>query len=271
MTASTLTFKIQDIIDLNLKSDIMVVCDGVGDIYQKKVSEIPPLGEKQVKIRYCPGTPPMVNLNELPGYYEIRLSCLDNTRNYRAIVFELAHEFGHVYLFPHELDRIYKSNEEKREYAQISTWYNWFVESCCIAMAYICLDDIAQKWIGEPPYPNWSLYAPEFVRLREYKICEALLALKIPSREKVTNWIQSELPRLAKECKTSDRPEQEACAIAIERILKEYPDAWGALSYLGDAIENGRTDFDRWSELATPEQRPLVKALDQVFNYRMPG
>jgi len=66
---------------------------------------------------------------------------------------------------------------------------------------------------------------------------------------------------LMRECTPDDKDAHKVCAIEIGRISKEYPDAWGALCYLGDATENQHIDFDRWRELATPEQRPLVKSI----------
>ncbi len=238
--------------DLSLKSYFNTVFNGVIDIFSRKVAEIPPQGFNQMHIFYVPDKDPEVYIiPKQPGLYKVTLSCLGD-RLWNQIVYQFAHELGHVFFLPHDQERTQKS-------------VNWFVESCCFAMAYFCLDEMAQKWIAQPPYPNWASYAQQFVKYRENEICRALITLKIPSKYKVVEWIKAELPRLAKECKTNDRTEQLVSAIEIEQILKEHPNEWGALCYLGDSTENGKTDFDRWFELVEPEQRHLVEELASMF------
>ncbi|MFZ3149497.1 MAG: hypothetical protein WA137_10690 [Methanothrix sp.] len=132
------------------------------------------------------------------------------------------------------------------------------------------MDEMASKW--KRSHQRQRLISK--VNPREYRnerISESLQEIGISSKEDVANWIHAELPRLTKECFTDDKKEHKICAIEIEKILKVHPNSWGALCYLGDATENQITDFNRWSELVTPEQRSLVKALDHVFNYKRVG
>lgn len=235
----------------------MAICENVITIYKRKIAEIPRLGAKPIVLHQ--GQIPRARYDGLPDQFDIDLTCL-NTLYFNQIAYQFAHELGHFYMFPSDLDRIPGGLSN-----------NWFIESCCCSMSYLCLDEIARIWLRRPSVPNNPKYYLKFKKYRENEIQMALREKGIPSEDNVAEWIRSELLRLARECTTDDKNDHLVCAIEIERIMKKHSNAWGCLNFLGDATEDQHTDFDRWSELATLEQRPLVRALDHVFNLKTPG
>jgi len=263
--ASRLTLEIKEIEDPSIKHGVMAICKDVINIYERKIAKTPLLGAKPVVLHQ--GQVPMARYDGLPDQFNIDLTCL-NTLKFNQIVYQFAHELGHFYMFPSDINRISLGLSLPDS---LTPWNNWFIESCCCGMSYLCLDEMALRWIRRPSVQNNKRYFLNFKKYRENEIQKAQKEKNIPSEDNVAEWIQSELPRLSRECTTDDKNDHKVCAIEIERIMKKHSNAWGCLNFLGDATENQHTDFDRWSELATLKQRPLVKSLDQVFNHRMPG
>jgi hypothetical protein len=262
---STLTIQIKDIKDPSIKRSVMAICsDVISTIYERRIAKIPRLGAKPVVLHQ--GQVPRARYDGLPDQFNIDLTCL-NTLKFNQIVYQFAHELGHFYLYPSDMNRILLGRSLPDS---LTPWNNWFIESCCCAMSYLCLDEMAQRWRRRQSVQNNSKYFIKFKKYREDDIQDALKEQLIPSKDSVAEWLQSELPRLTKECTTDDKNDHRVCAIEIERIMKEHSNAWGCLNFLGDATENQHTDFDRWSEMATWEQRSLIKALDKVFNVRLP-
>jgi hypothetical protein len=239
-------------------------CNDVINIYESKIAEVPPLGAKPVMLYQANDGWPRARFDGLPHQYNISLTCLKPYTTPAQTVYQFAHELGHFYQYPSEEERISKFLSEIGTADLPSPWNNWFVESCCCALSYLCLDELAGIWKGSRRrQPLISKLNPSEYRRKQIR--ESLQEMGISPNE-VANWIHSELSRPAIECPTDDKKKHKIFAIEIEKILKRHTNSWGALCYLGDATENQITNFDRWSELVTPEQRPLVKALGQVFN-----
>jgi hypothetical protein len=273
VTAS-LTLQVEGIEDLRLKKDLETVCKYVLRIFETKVAKVPPLGVKPIIIRPAPDDTPRLcrDVRFLAEQYPINLTtnCLTIGRYYCQLVYQFAHELCHVYTLPHDWNQVAHDENE--------TWNNWFTESMCITMSYLCLHMMPGEWRRLPPlFPNWISYAPNFVQYRQNRINEFWGELTkrthqggiIPSEDKAAEWVQSELPTLVERCTEENRAEQSACAIVLERAFLKNPKGWGALCTLGDCIDRPKTDFDRWQELTTiKKQRELVKAIAQTFDMK---
>jgi hypothetical protein len=268
MTTS-LTLQIEGVEDLRLKKDLETACNDVLKIFETKVARVPPLGVKPIVIRPAPDNTPRFCLDErlLAGQYPINLTCLAAARYYNQLVYQFAHELCHVYMTPHDWNQVAQYSSKPHRPNEIIPWNNWFAESMCFTMSYLCLNEIAEKWRRLPPYPYLINYAPTFAQYRQNDISKYLGELMIPTEDKTAEWIQSELLTLVEKCTEENRAEQSACATVLERAFLKHPKSWGALCTLGDCIDNRNTDFDRWRELTTiKKQRELVKALAKMFD-----
>jgi hypothetical protein len=265
---ASLTLLIEGVEDPQLKNDLETVCKYVLRIFETKVAKVPPLGAKPIVIRPAPDDIPRSCLDGrlLAGQYPINLtsSCLI-ARNYNQLVFQFAHELCHVYMLPHDLDRVAQYILRP---IQPTEWSNWFAESMCFTMSYLCLRMMPNEWRRlPPPFPDWISYAPTFAQYRQNEISKHLGELKIPSDNMAAEWVQSELTTLVEECTEDDRAEQSACATVLELAFLKHPKGWGALCTLGDCTDRPNTDFNRWHELTTiKKQRELIKALAQTFD-----
>jgi len=263
-STSRFTLEIEEIKDPSIKHGVMAIGKDVITIYKRKIAKTPLLGDKPVVLHQ--GEVPRARFDGLPDKYNIDLTCL-NTSRFCQIVYQFAHELGHFYMYPSDINRILLGLSLPDS---LTPWNNWFIESCCCSMSYLSLDEMARRWSRGQSVQNNPRYYLEFKKYRENEIQKALRGKRIPSGDNVAEWIKSELPRLTRECTTDDKDDHLVCAIEIERIMKKHTNSWGCLNFLGDATDDQHTDFDRWSELATLEQRPLVRALDHLFNLRTP-
>jgi hypothetical protein len=152
----------------------------------------------------------------LAGQYPINLTCL-TARKYDQLVWQFAHELCHVYMSPHDMDRVTQFIFRQNQSDKGIPWNNWFAESMSFTMFYLCLRMMPEEWRRQPPtLPEWISYAPNFARYRQNEISKRLDELKIPSENEVAEWVRSELPALAEECTEDDRAEQSACAVVLE-------------------------------------------------------
>jgi hypothetical protein len=231
----------------------MAVCNDVIKIYRLKVAENPPLGPKPLILHLVPDGLPRVRTPVLQNQYDIDLTCL-NTGEFCQIVYQFAHELGHVYI-------------GGLSYATPLYRSNFFIESCCMAMSYISLDLLAKKWIGRPPFRGGARYVGKCANYRRSDIRDALNDLVLPSEDYVPEFIESEKRAPKNEFTENDRTRQKVWAIEIERTLKlkKYSNSWGVLCELGNATnEANRTDFDFWRESVVDEYHPLVETLEQI-------
>jgi hypothetical protein len=267
---SALTLQIKGIEDPQLRCDLEAVCKNVMSIYETKITKVPPLGVKPILLKPAPDDVPRccTDAQFLSGQYPINLTCLNANRYYDQIVYQFAHELCHVYMSPHDLDRVTQFILRQNQSDKRIPWNNCFAEAICIAMSYICLSRMTLKWSRQPPFPNWRSYAQKFAKYRQNNINEALSQMNIPSMDKAAGWVQSELPTLVNECNDEiDKPKQKVCAIVIEQTLLAHPNAWGALCMLGDCIDYRNTNFDDWYKLiAVKVQGKLVNALAKTFD-----
>lgn len=272
MPPSNLAFKLQitGIEDSLLKRDLEAVCKDVMSIYETKIAKVPPLGVKPFVLRPSPDDVPRfcTDAQFLSGQYPINLTCLNANRYYNQIVYQFAHELCHVYLSPHDVDRVTQFIFRRNQSDKRIPWNNCFAESICIALSYICLSRMTLKWNRQPPFPHWKSYAQKFTQYRRNDIKEALNELNIPSEDKAAGWVQSELHTLVSDCDDeTDRPKQKVCAIVVEQALLAHPNAWGALCTLGDCIDYRNTNFNHWYKLTTiKKQCQLVNALAKTFD-----
>ena len=128
-------------------------------------------------------------LNGLPAEYLINVTCL-HTRLYDQLAFQIGHELGHFYINPH--------------------YSNWFIESVCTAISFLCLDALAVKWTTAPSFLQWQSYAPLFTEYRRNTVIEPLRSYGIADRSYVPTWIRASVAR----------PEEMLCADVIADIMR---------------------------------------------------
>ena len=112
--------------DSNKWPTTLLICSRINDIFRSKIAKNPSLGTLPIIIRKAPDATPRIDLRGLPNAYWVNLTAPDS--NYWCqIVYQAGHEFGHIWVNP----RVEGS---------------WFVESACVAVSHVALEEMAKEW-----------------------------------------------------------------------------------------------------------------------------
>jgi hypothetical protein len=227
------------------------VCSSVSRIFECKVAAVPPLGRKPIVIRKAEDGVTRTDLRGMPKEYWINLVSPDSVYCART-AFETGHECSHVWIDPDMQD-------------------NLFVESLCDAMGYIILEEMSREWKNHPRR-IFADYSPEFLNYRKTLMEADLKAAGIASADDVDQWIILHRRRIIR---MTEGDEYEiaigVCSIALARTLRRFPNAWGSLSCLRDAVKANWVDFAKWRRLADPNDRPFVEELTNTFGVEVNG
>jgi hypothetical protein len=183
--------------------------------------------------------------NEL-GEIVVRLNVRGNL--WARLAYQFAHELCHVIADPatFELDR-----------------FTWIEEALCETGSLFALRRMATTWATDPPYPNWSDYAPALAgyaaeRMRDPAHC-------LPPGEPFAQWLSERLPSL--ESNPGLRAEATVVAGQFLPIFERDRTAWRALRYLHASPRDAslREFMHRWSNACPPPQRRAVDAIAGVL------
>lgn len=155
-----------------LNRDVLTVARDVVGACADIISADPPLGWRPFVVQQSPDGKPRACLSGLPDEFLINVTCL-HTRLYAKLTFQLAHEAGHFWVDPH--------------------CSNWFIESVCTSISFLCLDALGAKWAVAPPFPSWREYASAFVAYRRDTVRDALAEVGVPNTQAIGTWIRRSL------------------------------------------------------------------------------
>ena len=194
--------------DATLRNNLKAVADSVADAVEKLFgSSPPPAGQRRIWCFYEADTVPMLVIH--PTEYPIRLSVLG--RDYSKFAYQLSHELAHIMLDPRQ--------------------DNWILEGLAVAVSLQTLEDLAESWQINPPYPHWASYAPNFATYRAKTITtntaalepNATNALKAGDWTAITDFLKGK--RAFLDANPCDRPMNTLCAV---RLMAE-PMSWPTL------------------------------------------
>ena len=173
-----LTLKIEGVEDPRRKNALETVCKYVLRIFENKIAKVPPQGVKPIVIRPAPAddlTPRFCTDSRLTRQYAINLDECLTDYFYDQLVYQFAHELCHVYMLPHDsnqVEQFIRTVHTQRD--EKIPWNNWFAESICFTMSYLCLRMMSGKWSRQPPspkeVPNGKTYALKFAKYRQKNI-----------------------------------------------------------------------------------------------------
>jgi hypothetical protein len=188
--------------DSHLNRDLSLVARSATQEFSTLFSVPPPAGIRPVDILYCPQGPHINSISDTTRY---KVGLLVKNRFYDQLVYQLGHELCHIFADPRRS--------------------NWFVESCCEMASLVLLCRMSKLWVNNPPFANWSSYAPKF-------------------RENAQNRIRD-----AKEAEEpSDRQGHVLNAEILCPLFKESLESWNALCFLGQASTSPPVDLTDYKE-----------------------
>ena len=171
--------------------------------------------------------------------YEINLTAKD--RLWCKFAYQFAHEFCHV-LSGH--DRL-RDNPN-----------NWFHEAICELASAFVLRRMGERWLFQPPYPNWSSYSADLVAYVESLI--ERLNSNFPTGS-FRSWLS------ANEDHLRQNPYLRECngvvAVRLLPIFEQQPRGWNAVRRLPTNTGCIHDYIDSWRNSADAPDRGFVELI----------
>lgn len=156
------------------------------------------------------GGPIVLHQRGSEGQLIVRLNTRD--RYWAQYAFQFGHELCHI------LSR----------FDEDPTGNRWFEESLCEAASLFVVRGMGASWATEPPYSNWSPYAPELTkyaaqRIEKFRPAEPFV---------LSDWYVENADALAAHAENRDL--NTVVAVTLLPMFEAAPEHWQALQYLND-------------------------------------
>ena len=169
------------------------------------------------------------------------------------------HWCQYAYQFSHELCHVISDYERLGE----ETPNGWFHESICELASVFTLRRMAERWITNAPFGNWSDYADALARYTEDLL--ACDERQLPARMTLGEWLALHEERLR-----SDRYQRNAnatVAYVLLPVFESVPGGWNAVRFLPNSTET-LTDYIRhWHSAVPGTDQPFVLQILNAFLY----
>ena len=163
----------------------------------------------------------------------------------------------YAYQFSHELCHVISDYERLGE----GTPNGWFHEAICELASVFTLRRMAERWVTNAPFGNWSDYADALARYAEDSLARD--ERQLPAGMTLGEWLALHEERLR-----SDRYQRDANATAAYALLPVFesaPGGWNAVRLLPNSTET-LTDYIRHWHFAVPDaDRPFVLRILNTF------
>ena len=182
--------------------------------------------------------------NTLKGPITIQLTACD--AYWAKFSYQFAHEFCHVLS---DYERLVENPN------------NWFHEALCELASVFTLRRMAERWPTQPPYPNWTDYAPA---LSDY--ADNLLDdenRQMPGGLTLATWLPM--------CETDLRKDpyiRDKNAIVAYQLLPLFevdPSGWNAVRSMPSSTGVLTEYLADWHEYVQPADKPFVKRVIGAF------
>jgi hypothetical protein len=193
------------------------------------------------------------------GEYFVYLSA--RGRHWSQYAYQFAHEFAHIL-----------SNYERNGHVLVRR-NQWFDESLCETASLFALRRLGASWLkGDTvPYPHWQAYGTAFQTYAQDLLSQPHRAL--PPKKMFAEWYQGNAGML--DHNPYGRERDELVAGMLLPLFEEYPEGWGALSYLNleesDATGPFQAYLQNWHRNTPERHRPFVARIIELFGYPVAG
>ena len=171
-------------------------------------------------------------------------------KQWAQFAFQFAHELCHVLSNPERL----KHNQNQ-----------WFVEALCELSSVFTLRRMAESWVLNPPYPNWSDYATSLSSYAEDRLSNP--EHQLPLGINLPDWLVLEEGRLR-----SDRYQREKNAIVAYCLLplfEENPSGWNVIRAMPNSMSNFAQYLAEWHSNVDFEDKAFLEGIVSKFDVNL--
>ena len=161
-----------------------------------------------------------------------------------------------AYQFAHELCHVASDFERLRANPN-----NWFHEALCELASIITLRRMAKSWPDNPPYPNWSDYAPSLACYAQD--CLAKPERQLPNGLRLSSWLDREEPSLRAD--KYQRDKNAIVAYALLPLFEDAPNGWNAIRLLPGSNDMLGAYLRKWHSKVESIDAPVVERLISIL------
>jgi hypothetical protein len=164
--------------------------------------------------------------------------------------FQFAHEFCHA-LAGH-------SNDWRKCWITQPKANHWLEESLCETASLFALRAMGKSWQRDPPYPNWTGFAPKLTKYAADRLAEA--AKDLPPERSFVDWLHENEPAMRQD--PVIRPKNNIVAMNLLPLLEATPSGWEAVTFYNlvprDPQKSLAAQISDWKSIAPAEQKPFI-------------
>ena len=157
-----------------------------------------------------------------------------------------------AYQFAHEICHVASDFERLRANPN-----NWFHEALCELASVATLRRMAKSWPDNPPYPNWSDYAPSLADYAEN--CLMKPERQLPNGLSLGSWLDGEEASLrADKCQ---RDKNAIVAYALLPLFEDTPSGWNTIRILPASNDTLSAYLHEWHSKTESIDAPFVERI----------
>ena len=160
--------------------------------------------------------------------------------------YQFAHEFCHVLS---DYERL-GDNPNK-----------WFHEALCELASVFTLRRMAERWPTQPPYPNWTDYAPAFSNYADNLLSDE--NRQLPKGPTLATWLPKHETELRQDPYIRDK--NAIVAYQLLPLFEEEPSGWNAVRSLPSSTGILTEYLADWHECVQSTDKPFVERVIGAF------
>jgi hypothetical protein len=144
-------------------------------------------------------------------------------------------------------------------YAKYDNLNAWFEQALCEAASLFVLGQMAEKWVTNAPYPNWSDYPPKLQNYRTNRIEEA----RLPEGVSIGDFLAIEEESLRSDA--NQHSQNVKVGAALLPLFEAHPQNWEVVGNLN--AERGARDrsfgqyLSDWSRSSLEKHRAFIRQI----------
>ena len=242
LLAVTVTVRAGDWGDASV-ADIQTLLRNVQQNYFASFPE-PPGGD--VHVVHGTESPLIANRKSTNDPYRIYLDV--SGRHWAQFSYQFAHEICHLTC---GYDRFKQPGDKKHPWM-------WFQESLCETASLFTLRRMAETWKTNPPYRNWTDYAPHLNEYAQKLVDDP--ARRLPVGVRLADFYAAN--RMILENHATERPLNGVVANHLLPVFEKNPRGWQAVRFLPATMPGTLPEYLRaWLTLTPVEHAAIVRAI----------
>lgn len=229
-------------------NDIGVLLQNVTQSFAPNLPDAKPL---VIQVKNDPQYGPMTVYQRAPGGERIILLNTGGT-SWAQYSYQYAHELCHALVMETEF-----KGEQKGCF--------WFDEMLCETASYYTMLRMTETWKSEPPYPNWTSFAPHLKGYVDDTMARYEREESLPADMTLAQWFRKNEEALI--ANATDRKKNSLVGKRILPLFEADPAQWNAILYRHEKPCSNFTEYlQNWYSVVPEKHKAFVKKIMDLFD-----